>query len=57
MNEKQKFVTEQIRNLELINRVDRKSFLDLLINEFRSKFIGFLKCRKSSRCLHFFYGG
>jgi hypothetical protein len=43
MDERQKFVTEQIRNLELINRVDRKSFLDLFINEFRSKFMGFLK--------------
>ena len=43
MNERQKFVTEQIRNLELINRVDRKSFLDLFIDEFRSKFISNLK--------------
>ena len=51
MNEKQKFVTEQIRNLELINRVDRKSFLDLLINEFRSKFIGFLKSAIYHECM------
>lgn len=43
MNERQKFVTEQIRNLELINRVDRESFIKLFIDEFRSKFIVCLK--------------
>jgi hypothetical protein len=51
MDEKQKFVTEQVRNLELINRVDRKSFLDLFINEFRSKFIGFLKSAIYHECM------
>lgn len=51
MNERQKFVTEQIRNLELINQVDRKSFLDLFINEFRSKFIGFLKRAIYHECM------
>ena len=50
MDERQKFVTEQIRNLELINRVDRKSFLDLFINEFRSKFMGFLKSAIYHEC-------
>lgn len=43
MDERQKFVTEQIRNLELINRVDRDSFIKLFIDEFRSKFIANLK--------------
>lgn len=43
MNERQKFVTEQIRNLELINRVDRDSFIKLFTDEFRSKFIVNLK--------------
>lgn len=51
MDEKQKFVTEQIRNLELINQVDRKSFLDLFINEFRSKFMGFLKSAIYHECM------
>lgn len=51
MNERQKFVTEQIRNLELINQVDRKSFLDLFIDEFRSKFIGFLKSAIYRECM------
>ena len=51
MDERQKFVTEQIRNLELINRVDRKSFLDLFINEFRSKFMGFLKNAIYHECM------
>ena len=43
MDERQKFVTEQIRNLELINRVDRDSFIKLFIDEFRNKFIACLK--------------
>lgn len=43
MDERQKFVTEQIRNLELINRVDRDSFIKLFIDEFRSKFTACLK--------------
>lgn len=51
MDERQKFVTEQIRNLELINRVDRKSFLDLFIDEFRSKFMGFLKSAIYHGCM------
>ena len=37
--------------MELINRVDRKSFLDLFINEFRSKFIGFLKNAIYHECM------
>ena len=51
MNERQKFVTEQISNLELINQVDRKSFLDLFIDEFRSKFMGFLKSAIYHECV------
>ena len=51
MDERQKFVTEQIRNLQLINQVHRKSFLDLFINEFRSKFIGFLKSTIYHECM------
>lgn len=42
MDERQKFVTEQIRNLELINHVDRVSFIELFTDEFRSKFIACL---------------
>ena len=51
MDERQKFVTEQIRNLELISQVDRKSFLDLFIDEFRRKFIGFLKSAIYHECM------
>ena len=51
MNERQKFVTEQIRNLELINSVDRASFIKLFIDEFRSKFIGFLKSAIYRECM------
>lgn len=51
MNERQKYVVEQIRNLELINQVDRKSFLDLFNDEFRSKFIGFLKSAIYHECM------
>ena len=43
MDERQKFVTEQIRSLELINRVDRDSFIKLFTDGFRSKFIACLK--------------
>lgn len=43
MNERQKFVVEQIRDLELINCVDRVSFIELFIDEFRRKFISCLK--------------
>lgn len=51
MNKKQKFVTEQIRNLELINQVDRNSFLDLFIDEFRRKFMSFLKSAIYRECM------
>lgn len=51
MDERQKFVTEQIRNLELINRVDRDSFIKLFVDEFRSKFIGFLKRAIYHECM------
>ena len=43
MNERQKFVVEQIRDLELINCVDRVSFIELFTDEFRRKFISCLK--------------
>jgi hypothetical protein len=43
MNERQKFVVEQIRDLELINCVDRVSFIELFTDEFRREFISCLK--------------
>lgn len=51
MDERQKFVTEQIRNLELINRVDRDSFIKLFTDEFRSKFIANLKSAVYHKCM------